>query len=100
MPFLVLLLVLVGIVIWAMAVHHLMSRPDHDFPGQYDKLTWGIILTFSGPIGALVYFFFPNPKLDDRTGDRFEELVCLECGATIPDGYDKCQKCGWTYAKE
>ena len=92
------------IIIWMLAVSHLMTRRDDDFRGQFDKLAWAIILTFTGFFGAIVYFICrpqsaraSNCTEDGPTAD--DQLECMEGGATIPAGAAKCSLCGWSYSE-
>ncbi len=95
---------LLFIIIWMLAVGDLMTRRDDDFRGQSDKLAWAIILTFTGIFGAIVYFFCRPQRArnslsteDGATAD--DKFECMECGATIPAGAEKCSSCGWSYSE-
>ena len=94
------------IIIWMLAVGDLMTRRDDDFRGQSDKLAWAIILTFTGIFGAIVYFFCGRSEQNARTSNSTEDgataedqFECMECGATIPAGAEKCSSCGWSYSE-
>ena len=93
------------IIVWMLAVSDLMTRRDDEFRGQSDKLAWAIILTFTGILGAIVYFAC-RPRTDLNTSNSTdggstadEPFECMECGAAIPAGAVKCTSCGWSYSQ-
>jgi hypothetical protein len=52
---------------WLRDFAHLMSQPDHAFPGRYDKLIWAALLIFLPPVGLLAYWSYrraeqPEPR--------------------------------------
>ena len=57
---------------WVRAFLYLMRRPDHDFPGQFDKAIWAGVLVVLGPLGLWVFHRYraaqwPEPAVEGTT---------------------------------
>jgi hypothetical protein len=95
------------VIVWMMAIGDLMTRPDEDFPGRSDKPAWAVILTFSGVLGAIVYFLCRprrgagviKSKFQQGFAPPDEPFTCLQCGQIIQSGETACSACGWSYSE-
>jgi hypothetical protein len=61
MSFYIVIVAIIAAAFWISQFMDLMSRPDDDFPGKYDKPIWAAAMIFGSVLGALVYWLVPQP---------------------------------------
>lgn len=43
---------------WGYQFVQLMLMPDDDFPGRFDKVTWGVVFVLAIPLAPFVFLFW------------------------------------------
>lgn len=52
----ILIIVAVGIAVFAAWLYTLVDAIRRDFPGENDKLLWVLVILFAGIIGSILYY--------------------------------------------
>lgn len=61
---------------WSYQLVQLMLMPDEDFPGRFDKVTWGAIFILAMPLAPFVFLFWRGAHKETRRrkdDDVFDE---------------------------
>ena len=66
-----------AIIFWLSMLIDCLQRSEDNFPlsGQYEKLTWSLILIFLNAIGAILYFSLVLLNADEKNTEMPEKMA-------------------------